>query len=211
MAERPTRRHGLETVLERLQTRGADEARPGAQLRVTVMASLGHVNLRGHPGDARFVEAVERVLQQPLPLAPNTVSGGAHRVYWLGPDEWLLSTHRAGLRSLLAELQAAVQGLHAAVNDLGGGQVLLRLRGAPCREILAAGCTLDLHPAVFVPGRCAQTGLAKTAVLLAPLGDPGAAGREDAMEVIVRLSFADYLLDWLAAMAGEHGLAAAVG
>jgi sarcosine oxidase gamma subunit len=55
-----------------------------------------------------------------------------------------------------------------------------------------------------------QTGLARAAVLLAPLGDPDASGSEDGMDLVVRLSFADYLLDWLAAMAGERGLAAAV-
>ena len=207
MAERISRRHGLEGALERLQVRAPDDAR----LRVTVMASVGHLNLRGDPADTRFVEAVEGVLQRPLPVTPNTVSDGDHRIFWLGPDEWLLSTPRAGLPALVADLDKALEGLHAAVNDLGAGQVLLRLQGAACREVLAAGCTLDLHPAVFTPGRCAQTGLAKAAVLLAPLGDPDAAGGQDGMDLVVRLSFADYLLDWLAAMAGERGLGAAVG
>jgi len=207
MAETVSRRHGLEAALERLKVQAPDNAR----LRVTVMASMGHLNLRGDAADARFVEAVEEVLQQPLPVAPNTVSVGDHRVFWLGPDEWLVSTPRAGLTALVADLDYALQGLHAAVNDLGGGQLLLRLQGDACREILAAGCTLDLHPAVFGAGSCAQTGLAKAAVLLAPLGDPGAAGGADGMDLFVRLSFADYLLGWLAAMAGERGLVATVG
>jgi sarcosine oxidase gamma subunit len=42
-------------------------------------------------------------------------------------------------------------------------------------------------------------------VLLAPR-DGG-----DAFDVVVRLSFADYLLTWLAAMAGEQRLSATVG
>lgn len=189
--------------MERLLAQAPDSAR----LRVTVMASLGYLSLRGDPADARFVEAIEGALRQPLPMAPNTVSDGGHRVFWLGPDEWLLCTPRTGLPGLVADLESALQGLHAAANDLGGGQLLLRLQGAACREVLAGGCTLDLHPAVFTPGCCAQTGLAKAAVLLAPLGG---AGVIEGMDVIVRLSFADYLLDWLAAMAGERGLAAAV-
>jgi sarcosine oxidase subunit gamma len=168
---------------------------------------VGHLNLRGDPADARFVEAVEGALQQPLPLVPNTVSDGDHRVFWLGPDEWQVSTPRAGLAALVADLETVLEGQHTAVNDLGAGQVLLHLQGAACRDVLAGGCTLDLHPAVFSPGRCAQTGLAKAAVLLAPLGK---AGGDEGMDVIVRLSYADYLLDWLTAMAGERGLAAAV-
>lgn len=211
MTEFGTRRHGLEAALERLQADAPEEAGRAARLRVTVMASLAHLNLRGDPANPRFVEAVEGVLQQPLPLAPNTVSDGDHRIFWLGPDEWLVSTPRAGLAALAAGLDSALEGLHAAVNDLGGGQVLLRLHGGACREVLAAGCTLDLDPAVFAVGRCAQTGLARAAVLLTPLGDPDASGREEGMDLFVRLSFADYLLDWLATMAGEGGLAVAVG
>jgi sarcosine oxidase subunit gamma len=195
MTERLVRRHGLEAALERLQARPPDDAR----LSVAVMASVGHLNLRGDPADARFVEAIEGALQQPLPLVPNTVSDGDHRVFWLGPDEWQVSTPRAGLAALVADLETVLEGQHTAVNDLGAGQVLLRLQGAACRDVLAGGCTLDLHPAVFSPGRCAQTGLAKAAVLLAPLGK---AGGDEGMDVIVRLSYADYLLDWLTAMAG---------
>lgn len=211
MTEPDTRRHGLEDCLQRLQASAPNGAGEAAQLQITVMASLGQVNLRGDPADPAFVEVIERTLQQALPVVANTVSCGDHRVFWLGPDEWLLSSPRSDLAALLARLDNALEGLHAAVNDLGGGQVLLRLQGTGYRELLAAGCTLDLHPAIFTPGRCAQTGLAKAAVLLAPLPLPEAAGSEDGMDLFVRLSLADYLLEWLAAVAGDRGLAVTVG
>ena len=211
MTDHGTRRHGLESSLQRLPAGSLEEAGRPARLRVTVMASLGHLNLRGDPADARFLEAVEHALKQPLPVSPNTVSEGDLRVFWLGPDEWLLNPSRIDLPSLAATLESALEGHHAAVNDLGGGQVQLRLQGPNWREVLAAGCTLDLHPAVFAPGRCAQTGLAKAAVLLSPLGDPGADGGDTGVDVFVRLSFSDYLLEWLATHAGEPGVEVTVG
>ena len=196
MAEVDSVRHGLEAHIERLAAPGGSEG----GLQVTVMTSTGHVNLRGRPHDARFVEAVESVLGQPLPLEPNTVSEGRRRLFWLGPDEWLLSAGRDELPDLLARLEEAVQGLHAAVNDLSDGQILLRLSGQAAGDVLAAGCTLDLHPDAFPPGRCAQTGLGKAAVLVCPLNSPGS------FDLIVRRSFADYLLHWLDRVGGSRGV-----
>lgn len=196
MPEVDSARHGLEARIERLDGRDVSEA----ALSVAVMASTGHANLRGRPDDVHFVQAVESVLGQSLPLEPNTVSEGRHRLFWLGPDEWLLSTNRDELSELLGGLAEAVQGLHAAVNDLSGGQILLRLRGPIAGEVLAAGCTLDLHPTALPPGRCAQTGLGKSAVLLCPLDSIGS------FDLFVRRSFADYLLRWLDRISGPRGL-----
>lgn len=200
MAERIERLHGLEPRLERLRT----GVNVDAALAIEVMASLAHVNLRGNPGDARFVEAVESVLKQPLPLEPNTVSTGGHRLCWLGPDEWLLTTPHSGLAPMLGELERVLDGLDAAFNDLSGGQVLLRLRGDIRHEVLGAGCTLDLHPSSFAPGHCAQTGLAKAGVLLCPVEGEGG------IDVVVRRSYSDYLVQWFADVAGARGVAISV-
>jgi len=165
-----------------------------------VLASMGQLNLRGRPDDAEFARAIESVLQQALPLEPNTVSTGHHRLFWLGPDEWMVIAERSQLADIAGRLEAAVRGLHAAVNDVSSGHVLMRLCGPQAVDVLAAGCTLDLHPKTFPPGRCAQTGLAKAAVLLYPLDSPAA------FELVVRRSFADYLLRWLSRIAGPGAL-----
>jgi sarcosine oxidase subunit gamma len=57
--------------------------------------------------------------------------------------------------------------------------------------VLAAGCALDLHPRAFGPGRCAQTLLARAAVILEQTSG------EPAYRIYVRPSFAGYLADWL--------------
>jgi sarcosine oxidase subunit gamma len=201
MSERSVR-HGLESCLERLEC--LERAISGdPQLQIEIIASRGHVNLRGDPDNAAIADAVRTVLGQRLPVKPNTVSDGDPRLYWLGPDEWLLSAPRDGIPALVADLEDALQGLSAAVNDLSGGLVLLRLHGAIARDVLAAGCPLDLRAEAFPPGSCAQSALAKAGVLLSPAD-------EASFDIVVRSSFADYLVNWLATVAGERGVSAAV-
>ena len=197
MSEPFIRRHGLELLLAEL---GASlPAEPGAS--VTVRGDLGYVNVRGRAADASFVQSIEKALGQPLPLEPNTSSLGQHRVFWLGPDEWAVVTPATAAARLAEQLQKASSDRHAAVNDLSGGQVALMLKGSGCRELLAKGCTLDLHPSVFSVGDCAQSGLAKANVLIALLDET------PTFLIVVRRSFSDYLCRWLAHAGSDEGIA----
>lgn len=196
MSEVTPPRHGLEAFLGMApRNSGGDNT-----VSLTVRGDLGHVNLRGAATDPDFLQAVEGVLGQPLPVAPNTMSQGAHRVFWLGPDEWLVVTAAPQAVDVAPALQQATSQMHASVNDLSGGQVALLLEGARARDLLAKGCTLDLHPQVFKPGDCAQSGLAKANILIGL--------EEDAPTfiIVVRRSFADYLGRWLARAGQEFGI-----
>jgi sarcosine oxidase subunit gamma len=146
------------------------------------------------------VNSVEKVLGQALPIEPNTVSSGRHQVFWLGPDEWLVVTPAGGAAELAGRLQQASSGSHASVNDISGGQVALVLEGPKSRDLLAKGCTLDLHPDVFSVGDCAQSGLAKAGVLLALVDD------KPSFMIVVRRSFSDYLCRWLAHAGSDEGI-----
>ena len=186
-------RHGLEPFFATL------ESAPDARVAISVRTGRGFLNLRLNPHSRKAREAAERILGQPMPLAANTFTVGKHRVYWLGPDEWLIATgaeHALGLGSGLAD---ALAGFHAAVNDVSGGNVELLVSGANARTVLAKGCAMDLHPREFAPGQCAQTGLGRAAVLLAADGEPST------YTIIVRRSFSDYLCRWLANAARPHG------
>lgn len=186
-------RHGLEPFF------ASAESAPDAGVTIGVQAGRGFLNLRLNPRSSNTLEAAERVLGQALPLAANTFTAGEHQVYWLGPDEWLIVTDVENILGLGGELAEALAGFHAAVNDVSGGNIKLRLSGVHARTVLAKGCTLDLHPREFGPGQCAQTGLGKAAVLLAAAGEP------HAWAIIIRRSFADYVCRWLANAARPHG------
>ena len=169
-----------------------------AGVTVTVRNDLGQVNLRGNASDTAFLAAVKSATDCDLPVAANRATGKTKRACWLGPDEWLLLLPAENTPAAVEALERKLADKHAAINDVSGGQVMLRLEGAAVRELLAKGCTLDLHPAEFTPGACAQTGLGKAGVTL--LAHADGAG----VDLVVRRSFSDYLLQWLRRAGSEY-------
>jgi sarcosine oxidase, subunit gamma len=132
-----------------------------AELRELELES--QVSVRGEP-------------QPGFPIEPNTT---AARALWLGPDEWLVVGAR---EEDFPDAAAAV--------DVSANRVCFELVGDDVEDVLAQGCSLDLHSSVFAPGRCAQTLLAKAQVIL---------HRRDAetFRILVRPSYAPYLRLWL--------------
>ena len=159
---------------------------------------LGHINLRGDADDAAFADGVASVLGQRLPVEANTLTLSEHRIYWLGPDEWQIVTASGHVADLVNELADKLSGQPVAINDLSGGQAALHLTGSDAPNVLASGCTLDLEPANFAVGDCAQAGLAKANVLVGHI-DAG-----PLYEIIVRRSFSEYLLRWLRQSIRSH-------
>lgn len=183
MTECLERRHGLESRV--------DAWPEGKLVALTIRDDLGHLNLRGNPEDTEFLEAAEQALGLALPVEPNTMAEGDITIFWLGPDEWLILLPADAVSEIAAALESALQRMHFALNDVSGGQISIALRGSRVRELLAKGCTLDLHAKVFSRGLCAQSGLAKASVLIGLTGD------DDEFILVVRRSFSDYLIKWL--------------
>jgi sarcosine oxidase subunit gamma len=167
---------------------------------IRIRQDLGHINLRGRATNSGFIDSVESCLGQPLPREPNTCTNGEHLVCWLGPDEWLVMTDIGSSPALASELAAGLGDIHTAVNDVSGGQVSLQMTGDAVRKVFAKGCTLDFHPRVFLAGMCAQSSLARASVLFALPDTDGE------FHVVVRRSFADYLLRWLQDAGSAHGV-----
>jgi sarcosine oxidase, subunit gamma len=156
------------------------------------------LNLRGDAQDPSFRSAAEAAIECALPTKPNTLlAGRLRRVYWLGPNEWLIVGPADDDARLGSALEKALAGRRAALTSVGHGQTALRVVGADSRDLLARGCPLDLHERSFGVGRCAQTRFAKAPVLIA-LAEPAPAEPAPVFELIVRRSFAEYLWDALA-------------
>jgi len=196
MTELPARHHPLESFFRTVPA--TDDGR--AEVEIKIRPNLDYINLRGDPADARFATAVAEILQQELPLVANTMRGGPISIFWLGPDEWLIVTRAGHGAALAVSLGDTVSDFHASVNELHGGQIALRLSGPRSVEILAKGCTLDLHARSFAAGDCAQTGLGKANVLI------GKVSEDPVFDVIVRRSFAEYLANWLKTAGAEFGV-----
>ena len=193
---------GRQSPLSAFFATATDDPADGAGVVISERPFLGHLNLRGDPADGGFTKAAAGVLGFALPTEPNTTVGeGGLLALWLGPDEWLVVTPPDAQTSLAQSLETALQGVHASVTDVTGGQTVITLSGPSAREVLAKGCPLDLHPAVFRPGDCAQTLLAKANVTLRCVDD------SPCFELIVRRSFAEYAALWLHDAALEYGCA----
>ena len=137
--------------------------------------------------------AVAAVLGGPLPTVPCTASRfGEFEVLWLGPDEWLVLARPGREKSLAAGLREAIGSYDGAVTDVSAQRAALELTGAHVREVLARGCSIDLHPKVTPIGSCVQTLLARTGVVIVVHDDSASE-----FLVLVWASFADYLASWL--------------
>ena len=164
----------------------------GGAPRIEEQPFLGYLNLRGRGNNTGFIAAVLKVFGVEPPVEANTViEAGDKRIFWLGPDEWLVVTPAGQQGQTRADLAAALAGVHSSVVDNSSGLTLVRISGERAAELLATDCPLDLHPRVFKPGQCAQTRLAKAGMTVTPLADG------NGFDIIIRRSFADYLLRWL--------------
>ncbi|MEO6020105.1 MAG: sarcosine oxidase subunit gamma family protein [Knoellia sp.] len=165
------------------------EALP-AGVRIRELPLLVQLDLRLDPrGPA--AEAVAQVLGVAVPEeACTAVTSGEVSVLWLGPDEWLVvaPAHRT---DLLDALDEAVSG-HGAVVDVSAQRTTLSLSGPKARDLLAHGCSADLHPRVATRGTCIQTLLALAGVVIVVRDDTASD-----FWILVRSSFARYLADWI--------------
>ncbi|MEU1519996.1 sarcosine oxidase subunit gamma family protein [Streptomyces sp. NPDC005811] len=169
------------------------------RVRLAELPFLTQIGLRLDPkGPA--ADAVGVALGVPLPLEPNTVTRTRElTVLWLGPDEWLVVGRPGTSRALEDRIREAAGDEPVSVTDVSAQRTTLLVTGPHARDLLAHGCSLDLHPRGFGPGRCAQTTLGRTQVVLVARDRPDAG-----FWILVRSSFAGYLTDWLLDAAAEY-------
>lgn len=196
-ATRTTRHSPLAHAADRF---AAATRTSGGAVRLAEFPFLAQLNVRLDP-KSPAADAVGIALGLQLPLEPDTAvrSGDpAHdlAVLWLGPDEWLVIGPPGTQADLETRIRAAIGAEPAAVTDVSAQRATVLVAGPRARDLLSHGCSLDLDPRAFGPGRCAQTTLARAQVVLV--------GRERGFWVLVRSSFAGYLADWLLDAAAEY-------
>ena len=198
MAEQYRRRSALAHLgLEARASAVAGDA--GVTLRESPMRGL--LVLRGDATGAEFRGAVAAVLGLEPVVEPLTALRRRDvSMLWLGPDEWLVVTPDRRLQRIERALRDALEGQHAALTDVSHSRAVVVLSGPHAREVLAKGCTLDLHPRVFGPGRCAQSRLAKCQALIHHTTDA------PEFEIHVQRSFAQYAWTWLEDAGQEFGV-----
>jgi sarcosine oxidase, subunit gamma len=197
MAETPTAtltaRHPLEGHRDQLEALSAELA-PTLALEPGELVAA--VDLRVDPGSGG-PGAVEQVVGGPLPTRPDTWTAlPAGQALRLGPDEWLLTSGAARPEDWEFAVDEAAEAHGGMAVDVSAQRTGLWVRGRAARELLSTGCALDLRPRSFPSGRCAQTLFGQAAVVLVAHGD-------DDLQLVVRPSFAGYVVDLLVDAAQE--------
>ncbi len=166
----------------------------GGGINIHEADMVSHLNLRGCASDSSFMKAAQKTLGFALPVVPNSFSGhDESAAYWLGPDEWLITTNDIAVEDAL---RVALKG-HFAVTNITGGQTIISLRGGASLEILQKSSIYDFHPSKFKVGNCVQTTFAKAGALVVKKAD-------GSFNLIIRRSFADYIGRWLLDAAREY-------
>lgn len=169
----PTRASALAAVY-REGTYGAAGPAPGV-----VIAERSNLNLWMLRGTS--------VIGMALPAAPGTThTSEACSALCLAPDEWLVSSTAAN-----APTPTSV--------DVSHGRTVLRISGPRTRDLLGKGCGIDLHPSVFLPGRCAQTAIARINVLMHLRDQAGT------FDLYVSRSYAVSFWRWVTTSVAEFG------
>ena len=145
------------------------------------------LRLRGF--DDSVLAALDRCLAVDLPRKPNDAAGADPRAIGLAPGEWMIVGGGVPSEALLA---AAAGARIAHVADLGEGRVCYAIAGPRARDLIAKGCTIDLHPRAFGSSRAVQSALAQVFVLIDRPSD------EPVFHIYAEVSYAQHLDLWFA-------------
>ncbi len=174
---------------------GANSDMPGATLEER--SSLTFVHIEYAADDAECALGLADVLGFALPKAGHSAGASNTRALWMGPGRWLVISNDTQYGALAQKIAANLPA--AAVNDVSSSRTVLRLTGPKVRDVLAAGCPIDLHPNAWQAGKCATTVLDHFTVTIDCIA-------ADTFDVYVPRGFAQSLYEWLMEAGEEFGV-----
>jgi sarcosine oxidase subunit gamma len=155
---------------------------------------MGMVSLRGD--HAALAAAVGKVTATGLPEVNRVVIAGDRGVVWMSPDELLLLLPHSAAGQAVADLTAALAGLHHLAVDVSDARAVIRLEGAGAREVLGKLAPVDLSPVAFGPGQVRRSRLGQIAAAFW-------CEAEDRWTVVCFRSVGDYAFKLLAQSAAD--------
>lgn len=131
-----------------------------------------------------------------LPMTPTAVTQGDLTIVWAGPFQWLAVSRQ---KNVVSQLTNSLKG-YAAISDQSDGRIVIIIQGARVRDLLAKGCSVDLHP----------RSLSRDGTVLTTIGGIGAqlwqVQNSDAFYIVVARSMAGSFWSWLTHSGLEFGI-----
>jgi sarcosine oxidase, subunit gamma len=181
-------------------SRPCQGGRAGGEELAVVERAMTLVQVTARKGRrAELAAAIGKAMSLELPPPGQVAAAPDEAAFWLQPESWLIKAPPDQRGSLPAFLAQTLNGI-AAVVDQSHGRCVLELHGLHAQAVLARLCRLDLHERAFPPGRSAATLVGHVPCLLYR--------SETAMPsfgLIVGSTFAEWMLDELAAAADSYG------
>jgi sarcosine oxidase subunit gamma len=172
---------------------GFANADAGMAISMREITDRGMIDLRGEPGDRKFMAAVKKVIGVGLPTTPRTsTSAGDITVLWLSIDQWLVCCPRERAGALTAELRKALGKTHSLAVDMSDARAIIRLEGETVRETLMKGAPVDLTMPEYVAGTVRRLRFGDVAAMIHIVEE-----NPDEIDLYVFRSYADYAWDWL--------------
>ena len=158
-----------------------------------------HLNLKGYTDSLELENYILETLGLKIPKNPNSaIFSEDSCICWLRPNEWLIIQQTQS--DLECILRSKIIGAGSLV-DVSGGQTIFNLTGPFWRSIISSDSQINIEKNVFTEKHCVQTNLARVPVTMVNTGQTGI----DGVDLIIRRSFADYLLNWIFDAAIEFG------
>lgn len=155
------------------------------------ISERGMIDLRGSAADRKFMAAAKSALGVDLPKQPRTTATwGDVRVFWLSPDQWLITCPRAKAQEMVDQLSQDLAGVHSLAVNVSDMRAVIRLEGEGVREVVMKGTAIDLTHGDYPPGTVRRMRFAEVAALLHIVED-------NVIDIYVFRSFAQYTWDFL--------------
>lgn len=162
-------------------------------------AMLGHLTLRCNSSSKKQMKVVEQIMGAALPVKPLTsVKTSENVMLWISPDEWLMLVPGLEAFNIETQFRENMPGHYSLVNSSGGSTVI-ELSGEHAVDVLKKSTAIDFHSLEFPVGKVVSTVFAKSTATIRRI-------EEQAFELVVRRSFADYIWCWLQDASREYGL-----
>ena len=134
----------------------------------------GYVNVRQVMGKSMFTlradlastkvkVAMRSATGVPIPKIGACVAAGSCIVAWMSPDELFIVVPSGEAQKIYSNLNKALSGLHASVENVSDARANFILTGANVREVLAKLAPMDTNQAQFPVGSFNRTRFAQVA------------------------------------------------
>ena len=159
----------------------------------------GMITLRGDLSDKVIAKAVKDVTGVAIPGQRMIDLIDDKGAAWMSPDELLLLTPYDGVEDAVANLNAAMSGVHSLAVNVSDARVVIRVAGAGAREVLAKLAPVDFGSDAFGAGQIRRSRLAQVPAAFWMSG-------EDEFTVVAFRSVAEYVFNLLktSAMSGSE-------